>query len=245
MSVFVTSWVWTNAPKNLSSGELLTALALADTANAEGGCAYPSNERLSTMTRLSGRTIERSLARLVELGVIEIDRPATNRIPTVYRFISFHNARGDILSPHTTLGATSTTSRGDIHDTKNDRHLLKEPSIDPSIEIDTPKPPRMPGAEGEVSRHPEYWTEGMLKAFGIYWDAYPKKIEKQDAMLQWRITLGEKVKTDTALQRELGTGYAKWINFWREEEKELQYIPSFGRWIKRQHWTVDPRGVAK
>lgn len=120
MSVHVTAWVYDHAPTDLSPGEMLVALVLADHANPEGGNAYPSIPRIAAMTRLTQRSVIRSLQRLVALGVIAVTHEATNRRPTVYGFRAF--SRGDKLSPPNhargdicdTLGVTFDPARGDM-----------------------------------------------------------------------------------------------------------------------------------
>jgi hypothetical protein len=57
----------------LSQVDLLVAYALAIHANSDGE-AWPSIERLVTLTRLARRTVQRSLVRLDELSVIHIER---------------------------------------------------------------------------------------------------------------------------------------------------------------------------
>jgi len=103
--------------------------------------------------------------------------------------------------------------------------------------------PKSSGTDPE--RHPEYWTPERLAGFEVFWDAYPKKIEKQDALVAWRTTLGKRPGTDEEFGNALVNGYRRWIKYWREEETELRYIRTFARWIRGEQWTLDPRGVAK
>lgn len=68
MSVQATTWVWEHS--KASGTDLLVLLAIADAANRDGRRSYQSAATVAAMTRLSKRTVQRSVARLVELGDI-------------------------------------------------------------------------------------------------------------------------------------------------------------------------------
>lgn len=57
---------------NVSGGELLLALALADHGNEAGESIFPGIDTLSKMTRQHERTVQRQLARFRELGWLEV-----------------------------------------------------------------------------------------------------------------------------------------------------------------------------
>lgn len=105
-------------------------------------------------------------------------------------------------------------------------------------------PERKHSGTTEQERHPEYWTAERLAGFDVYWSAYPKKVDKQQALTAWRTVLSTRLKDEEFL-RAVATGFSRWIRYWREEETEVQYIISFARWIRNERWTLDPRGVAK
>lgn len=70
MSVKVMGFVWDHYPNG--GGELLTALALADHANHDGGDIYPSIERLMRVTRQGRSTVKRHLKKMVGSGWLEV-----------------------------------------------------------------------------------------------------------------------------------------------------------------------------
>lgn len=57
---------------NVSGGELLLALALADHGNDQGESIWPGVETLMSMTRQSRSTVQRQLAHLREIGWLEV-----------------------------------------------------------------------------------------------------------------------------------------------------------------------------
>ena len=81
---------------DLAPSDKLVALALADHASADGTRAFPSKTRLAKMTGLSDRSVQRSLANLVEAGIIMVQKAASQHRPTTYSFVL---VRGDSVSP--------------------------------------------------------------------------------------------------------------------------------------------------
>ncbi len=86
MSVKATTMVWDHYPNG--GGEFLTALCLADHADHEGGCIFPSVARIATKTQPAERTIQYHLAAMRESGwLIKVSEgggagnPAEYRIP--------------------------------------------------------------------------------------------------------------------------------------------------------------------
>lgn len=213
VSVHVTTWVYDHAPKDLSPGDMLVALVLADHANAEGGNAYPSLSRMAQMTRMDERSVRRSLRRLTELGVIRVVREATNKHPTVYQFPAF---RGDTMSPqgisrgdiHDTLGGTLCPSRGGV--------LSPKPSIEPSIE---PLPPLSPKGD-------------YTKGFDMTWTEYPHgtNSSKRKAYEAWKkLTPEERQAATDALPA------FKASKRWREG-----YIPHASTYLNQRLWETPP-----
>ena len=84
MSVRVQTYVW---QLDLHQGQKLVALALADHCHDDGSEARPSRSTLAEKCGMSERQITRVLGQLVELGVVEIERPASQHYCTVYRFV--------------------------------------------------------------------------------------------------------------------------------------------------------------
>ncbi len=94
MSVHVTSWVYDHAPRDLKPSEMLVALVMADHANGEGGFSFPSIARIAQMSRLGESTVRSALSELCDLGVLQLSKEATNKMPATYRFPHFSRGAG-------------------------------------------------------------------------------------------------------------------------------------------------------
>ena len=83
---------WTEAVwgLELTSTQMLVAQALADFANKETGLAWPRQELLAWKTRLSKKTVSKTLRELVGLGLFDLVRPANWHAPACYRFNPRH-----------------------------------------------------------------------------------------------------------------------------------------------------------
>ncbi len=114
----------------------LVLMCLAYYAGVDGCNAFPSVARIARNSRLSERSVQRSLKKLLELGVIEQGSrivPAahiarTDKRPQNYNIV----LRGVTVTPregsgvtHSRRGVTSTTERGDT--------VAPDPTSDPSI----------------------------------------------------------------------------------------------------------------
>lgn len=84
MSVRAQNWVWEHSPA--AGTELLMLLALADAADDYGRNAFPSVATLARKTRMTRRSVQRLLARLVEAGHIEV-RKAGGRRSNTYTLV--------------------------------------------------------------------------------------------------------------------------------------------------------------
>ncbi|WP_447006677.1 helix-turn-helix domain-containing protein [Saccharothrix isguenensis] len=113
MSIEAIDWALNRAPiptdRKDASTLAITLIALANHAGPDGRDAFPSVERMVRYTRLSRRTIQRSLRSLVELGLIcagntrvrDAKIPEANARPHVY----------DLLAPE--LSTASNERRQD------------------------------------------------------------------------------------------------------------------------------------
>jgi DNA-binding transcriptional ArsR family regulator len=86
MSIDIMSWLLRSRPAEMSAAELLVALIMADHAGGDGGHAYPSVARISTLSQLAQSTVRAALDSLEEKGVIAKTHEYTPRRPAVYCF---------------------------------------------------------------------------------------------------------------------------------------------------------------
>jgi hypothetical protein len=82
MSIKVTNWVW--AKSESRNGARLVMLALADRADAEG-LAWPSIDDICERARLSPRAVQKGIAKLVEIGELEVESGGGRRVRNRYR----------------------------------------------------------------------------------------------------------------------------------------------------------------
>lgn len=71
MSVQATTWVWDHS--EAKGNDRLVLLAIADAANKHGGRSCQAAGTLAKMCRISPRTVQRSIKKLLELGEIVLD----------------------------------------------------------------------------------------------------------------------------------------------------------------------------
>ena len=132
-----------------TAGRKMLAIRLGDFADDEGRGIWPSVGRLATETDLSPRQVQRLLADFVNEGLLVIvkegggGRGTTTRydfdMDKVERLIAEQKAqiKGDTMSPLEGDRVTSTTVKGDIHDSLGCHHVTQtviEPLDKPSIE---------------------------------------------------------------------------------------------------------------
>ena len=67
--------------------------------------------------------------------------------------------------------------------------------------------------------------------FDEFWNSYPKKVGKQDAVKAWK-----KIKPDAVLMGKIISG----LNAWKESEQwnkeDGQYIPYPATWLNKRKW---------
>lgn len=74
--------------------------------------------------------------------------------------------------------------------------------------------------------------EKALRDFGVFWEAYPRKIDKQDAQKAFL-----RGKIDSHLPEVLAS-----LEIWKQSEEwaEERYIPHAATFINRKRWTCSP-----
>jgi hypothetical protein len=110
VSVYATTWVWDHSES--TGNARLVLLAIADAADANGDNAWPTQDKLAVMARVSVRTVRRLVAHLVELGELEVIEHAggtvhtrDDRRPHLYRLIKMPGQNGrTTVSPRPSTG---------------------------------------------------------------------------------------------------------------------------------------------
>jgi hypothetical protein len=84
MSIKVTNWVW--AKSESRNGARLVMLALADRAD-DKGFAWPSIEDICERAQLSPRAVQKGIAKLVEIGELEVESGGGRRVRNRYQIV--------------------------------------------------------------------------------------------------------------------------------------------------------------
>lgn len=130
MSVRMMGKVWElDLPQPLK----LLALALADVADDEGGNIYPSKAFIAWKVGAHPKTIQRQLATLEELGIVEVVRRRGHRLPSGQwtRLLRLHPERGDKLLPLPGREGARGVKRGSASEQKGERSYVPLSVRDP------------------------------------------------------------------------------------------------------------------
>lgn len=129
------SWVWEHS--RASGTDLLVLLAIADSANDDGRNAWPSVPTIAGKCRVSERTVQRSLRKLVSLGELRVVEQAGG---TESMRADKRPNRYDVLVSGASKrhpepgGVTTEAERGDTDGGDGVSLVSPKPSIDPSID---------------------------------------------------------------------------------------------------------------
>ena len=205
MSIKVMTQTWKVSQQQ--GGALLILLAIADFADDEG-MAYPSISTLAKKARLSRRHTQRILRRLVRVKELIIHPGKGQHGSNLYQVTL---CQGDNMS-----GVTSDAQGGDISCHKGVTPMSSNPSYR------TVKEPI--GHQG----HDTPWNEA---AWTQFWEAWPKKVAKREAIRAWNKLKPNPELLATILQR---IATSKQSEQWQRNGG--QYIPHPATWINGRRW---------
>lgn len=206
--------------------DLLVLLALADFSNDEG-VSWPSIETLARKTRVSERTIQRSITKCVNSGELRVRAQQGPNGTNLYQLRLFDGGRqsdgGDKLTgvTNSAKGVTPVTRGGDTNDTRS----VIDPSLDPSERDRAREPdvnPSPPGADiddYDTQLHEMKTVLGQVVKENMFYGPHEKRIgEGAKALLQARHTPEQVIE-----------GFAEGDTYW--------YIASYGSkgekpWVK-------------
>jgi Helix-turn-helix domain len=172
VSVYVSGWCWKHS--EATGNDRLVLLAIADQANDDGEEAWPSQATIAERCRISTKTVQRSVQRLVEHGELSVEMygspakyGATRQHSHHYRFPAYQahkqsmdtgvhpsgEAKGGHPDPE---GWTPEAERVDISGRRVDTAVSNYPSLDPSISDPSTRPVRETRAR--ATRIPDDFT---------------------------------------------------------------------------------------
>jgi len=136
--------------KGMTATEKVVSLAYADHAHDDGTEARAGIDRIALKSALSRRTVQKTISSLVEKGILAVQRSATNKLPTCYRFLLTDDERslrfGQANSaPQNDVGGADGTAGGADDDSlgcPTFTQIINEPSVETLSSTLTP-----PGSE--------------------------------------------------------------------------------------------------
>jgi hypothetical protein len=264
MSGLVTGIVLDRYPHG--GGERLVAVALADNAHRDGTRIFPSIAEVAERTKLSRRTVQLHIARMVASGWLILTKKSTGRRGDTneYRISPEWLAGGECLPPAEPVlrtnakrswGAISAPhengpwgadiaphegpawgATGDIMGCNLTHHGVQPIAPKPSLTVIEPIPPYPPEGVARVQEPP---ADTGAQGFENVWSAYPRKVDQDSARGEW-----ERLAPDADLRREMLAAIARWTvdEAWRRENG--RYIPKLAKWLRQKRWTDVPGTAA-
>jgi DNA-binding transcriptional regulator YhcF (GntR family) len=217
----------------MKPADMLVALMLAEHADSEGGHAFPSVKRLADETRLHRATVIRSLASLVELGIVEVEQRATNRVPAMYRFPAFETAQ---TSQNATPKATAQTSQIATRESSRRRNLSSLTSHSATLTIIEPSSV-VTDVTTRDARARESVADDCVEFERDLWKAYPRQNRgpKDRALAAWR-------KLDLDAQRRAVIYLPRWIAC---DQWQRGLVNRCDRWLAGEMFDEQPPAATK
>lgn len=201
------SLVWANGP--LPPHQRLMMLALADNAN-DRGLSWPSVSTLAQKCSVKERAAQYTLQSLQSDGWLSIEeRPGRS---------NYYRVNVDRLTH-----AMECTPATDCTGAAEEREVVQPTAPEPSMnhqEVPTPPTPRK---RGRLQYTPD---------FEEFWEAYPRKVDKQGAARAW-----EKVR---ALNIDRRTVIIAATQLAVDPNREDRYTPHAATWLRRDGWLEGP-----
>lgn len=215
-------WVLEDAPVE-NHGELAVLYALAERANDDGTCSWPSQDWIAFRARCTDRTVRNHLRALESRGVIRkgdprfVDHLRPDRRPTVWD-LNLSAKRAENPRPENSSGrkiqverpenSGRTTGKSEPNDRKP---VSDKPSMNP------------PEPSGTVHDHLL-----MDQQFDTWWSHYPKKVAKGQARKAFKTAL-KKVSFDDLVQ-------ATDVMAKASRNTEKRFIPNPATWLNGERW---------
>lgn len=90
-----------------------------------------------------------------------------------------------------------------------------------------------------------YWTERRERQFKAMWEVYPKQYGEAHARSMWPRVIGASFDEDKEDREqrleELWNGIHRWKAYWKKEQIEIKFIPTFTTFLERGMWRDTPQ----
>lgn len=241
-------------------GERLVAVALADNAHRDGTRIFPSIAELADRTKLSERSVQSHISRMVASGWLILTKKSTGRrgATNEYRICPDWLAGGACTPPPAPVLRTNAPKRPQSWGANSAPHEVVEKSRPwgeagcavgcnltqggvkptapkPSLTVkepDTPLPP-------EGGREPDHAEQsGQPDANGFianFWADYPRKVDEQLSRKAWA-----ELAPGVDLQRKIADSVKAWAQQDEWKREGGRFVPKPHRWLARKRWTDVP-----
>lgn len=222
MSVQAIGWVLDHSKSRLAARHVL--ISIANHAKSDGTGAWPSVGTIARESRISKREVQRSIPQLVAMGELHVEPgagPNGTHMYSLPKMMAGRQAVEGVTSCH--RGVTNCHGGG----VTNGRIPPDQKSPEPSLEATVLRKERIPAPQKAAARAQEI-PGGFLK----FWEAYPRKIDKQDAVRAWMKHGLEK----EAEQILAGLEPWKACDQWHDEK----FIPHAVTFLNKRRWESPP-----
>jgi hypothetical protein len=244
MSGLITGIVLDRYPNG--GGERLVAVALADNAHRDGTHIFPSIAEIADRTKLSRRSVQMHVSKMVATGWLILTKKSTGR-------------RGDTneyrICPAWLAGGECTPPSGPVLRTNARKSWGAE--IAPHEPVD--KPPGWGAAERTMGCNPQQdgvqptapKPSGTVKepippnpptggapGFEAIAAGYPRRAGIEAARRDW-----DELAPSPHLQAEIARAISAWIPSAEWQREGGRYVPKFGRFLRDRRW-LDAPGLA-
>lgn len=230
MSISAMCWAWRQA---VSSTETLVLLALADYADEWGVC-WPSIGTLETKTKLSDRSIQRSIRRLVKAGALSILAEGGGcRKSTRYRLNLDAEA---VAEPEVAEETPPQCHPSAQAETPPQCHPSPDETPTQSRQTPTQSHPnhQEPPIKKEESPLPPEagGSAGKPIGFEAFWKLYPRPLGEDAARRAWRAALRKGADpADIVFALETAVVLKRF-----DDSEGGRFIPYPAKWLRAGHW---------
>jgi hypothetical protein len=250
MSGLVTGIVLDRYPNG--GGERLVAVALADNAHRDGTRIFPSVGEVAERTKLSRRTVQLHLAKMVAAGWLILTKKSSGRRGDTneYRISPEWLAGGECTPPPAPVLRTNAkrpwganiaphegAAWGEASSTMGcnlTQDGVKPIAPKPSGTVKEPIPPYPPrgGAAGETANAGE---REPAPEFDTVVAEYPRKSHLSKAAEEWR-----KLAPDAQLAAEIVASIRAWSRSPEWQREDGRFVPKLSNWLRDKRWQDVP-----